>query len=100
MSARRAPTPTCPGPHRITRGLGQLNQAESLLYSAERALFEFGAVLEERDRAALETDLVECRRAVETGTIDQVKAALLRLESSAQKIGELLYAQAGGDGTA
>jgi molecular chaperone DnaK len=72
------------------------NQAEALLYSSERALMEFGSVLAPPDRAALEQDLSECKRVVENGTLEQVRQALVRLEGSAQKIGELIYAQAGG----
>jgi molecular chaperone DnaK len=72
------------------------NQAESLLYSSERALLEFGGVLSEGDRVQLEADLAECKQAIETGTLVEVRDALLRLEGSAQKIGELIYAQAAG----
>jgi molecular chaperone DnaK len=71
------------------------NQAESLLYSSERALAEFGNVLKEEDRAQLEQDLAECKQSVETGSVEEVRAAFARLEASAQKIGELIYAQAG-----
>jgi molecular chaperone DnaK len=72
------------------------NQAESLLYSSERALAEFGNVLKPEDRAQLEQDLAECKQTVETGSAEEVRAAFGRLEASAQKIGELIYAQAGG----
>jgi molecular chaperone DnaK len=73
------------------------NQAESLLYTSERALFEYGSVLTPKDREVLERDLADCKAMVETGTVEQVKEVVLRLEASAQKIGELVYAQAGGD---
>jgi molecular chaperone DnaK len=72
------------------------NQAESLLYSSERALAEFGNVLKPEDKAQLEQDLAECKQQVETGSVEDVRAAFSRLEASAQKIGELIYAQAGG----
>ena len=71
------------------------NQAESLLYSSERALAEFGNVLKPEDKAQLEQDLAECKQQVETGSVEDVRAAFARLEASAQKIGELIYAQAG-----
>jgi molecular chaperone DnaK len=71
------------------------NQAESLLYSSERALAEFGNVLKPEDKAQLEQDLAECKQTVETGSVEDVRAAFARLEASAQKIGELIYAQAG-----
>jgi molecular chaperone DnaK len=69
------------------------NQAESLLYTSERALQEFGSVLSEEDRLVLENDLTDCKRLVEHGSAVQLREVLLRLETSAQKIGELIYAQ-------
>jgi molecular chaperone DnaK len=78
------------------RQLAELkNQAESLLYTSERALLEFGNVLTQGDREELERDLADCKRLVEDGTADQIQGVLLKLEASAQKIGELLYASAG-----
>jgi molecular chaperone DnaK len=73
------------------------NSAESLLYSSERALLEFGNVLSPEDRATLEQDLSDCKQVVETGNADEVREVLARLEASAQKIGELIYAQAAAD---
>jgi molecular chaperone DnaK len=75
------------------------NRAESLLYTSERALAEFGNVLDQTEHATLEADLAECRRAVEVGSIDEVKGALERLELSAQRIGEIIYAAASGETT-
>ncbi len=71
------------------------NQAESLLYTSERALAEFGDVLGDEERAALEEDLDECKRTIETGSIEEVREAMERLEASAQRIGEILYESAG-----
>jgi molecular chaperone DnaK len=74
------------------------NKAESLLYTAERALTEFGEVLSPAEREALEQDLAECRRVVESGGLAEVEEALVRLETSAQRIGEIIYASAAGGG--
>jgi len=73
------------------------NRAESLLYSAERALAEFGEMLPEDERAAITNDVADCRNSVDTGDLTEVEAAIARLEFSAQRIGEVLYAAAGGD---
>lgn len=70
------------------------NKAESLLYTSDRALTEFGEVLSETEREMLESDLAECRQMVEEGTLEEVLAAVERLEMSAQRIGEIIYAQA------
>jgi molecular chaperone DnaK len=71
------------------------NKAEGLLYSAERALKEFGHSLGEDERAVVEADLVDCKRAIEDGTLEEVEDAVSRLEASAQQIGEAIYAAAG-----
>jgi molecular chaperone DnaK len=71
------------------------NKAEGLLYSAERALKEFGHTLGEDERAVVEVDLVDCKRAIEDGTLAEVEEAVARLEASAHQIGEAIYAAAG-----
>src|SRR5262249_22664372 len=70
------------------------NRAESLLYSSERALAEFGHMLEPSEAELIAADLAECRQAAETGTIAEVEDAIRRLEVSAQRIGETIYAAA------
>jgi molecular chaperone DnaK len=72
------------------------NRAESLLYTSERALSELGHVLPPEDRDQLERDLDDCRRALELGDLDQVLDAVVKLEASAQRIGEIIYAQVDG----
>jgi molecular chaperone DnaK len=73
------------------------NQAESLLYTAERALAEFGDVLGPAERTNLEQDLEEARAVLESGTLAEVMEVRERLEVSAQRIGEIIYARAGAD---
>jgi molecular chaperone DnaK len=72
------------------------NRAESLLYSSERALAEFGHVLVGEERSILEAELVSCKEILETGTVAEVEDAVLRLEGYAQHIGEAIYAAADG----
>ncbi|MFH0900867.1 MAG: Hsp70 family protein, partial [Pseudomonadota bacterium] len=76
------------------RELAELrNQAESLVYTSERAFVEYGNVLPEDERAALEADIAECKQLMESGTVEELKAVLERLEASSQRIGELIYGQ-------
>ena len=70
------------------------NRAHSLLYSSERAIAEYGAILTESDKFSLESDMASCREILEGGTLDELLPVLDRLEVSAQRIGEMLYAQA------
>jgi len=68
------------------------NRGETLLYSAERALAEFGEMLSEQDRTAVTLDVEDARQALEMGDLFAVEEAIGRLEASAQRIGEMLYA--------
>ncbi len=70
------------------------NKAESLLYTSERALTEFGDVLGPAERQNLEDDLAECRRVIDSGALEEVREALANLELSAQRIGEIIYQRA------
>jgi molecular chaperone DnaK len=82
---------------RERRVLAELRtRAESLLHTSARALDEFGDVLSEQEREALRDDLASCERALEDDDGDAVKSAVLRLEASSQRIGEILYEHAGG----
>jgi molecular chaperone DnaK len=69
------------------------NRATSLMYTSQRALAEFGELLSEEERLNLEEDLAECGVLVETGSLEELEPILLRLEESAQRIGEIIYAQ-------
>ncbi|MCA9674014.1 MAG: molecular chaperone DnaK [Myxococcales bacterium] len=73
------------------------NRAESLLYSSERAMAEFGHVLSPEELAEIADEIVSCKEVIETGQLADVEAAVDRLEHSAQRIGEAIYAAAEGD---
>ncbi|HEU4734188.1 MAG TPA: Hsp70 family protein, partial [Kofleriaceae bacterium] len=70
------------------------NKGEGLLYSSERAMEEFGAMLPDADREFLALELAECRAALAGDDLVQVQDAVARLEVSAQRIGEAIYAAA------
>jgi molecular chaperone DnaK len=70
------------------------NRGESLLYSAERALAEFGAMLDADELAQISQEIVECKATLETSDLADVEAAVAQLEQSAQRIGEAIYATA------
>ncbi len=70
------------------------NKGEGLLYSSEKAMAEFGGILAEDERVLLEQELVECRAALEGDDVALVQDAVARLEVSAQRIGEAIYAAA------
>ena len=70
------------------------NRAESLLYSAERALAEFASLLPAEDHDTIAADIADCRATLGGGNLTDVTTATARLEASAQRIGEILYAAA------
>jgi len=70
------------------------NKAEGLLYSSEKAMAEFGALLPEDEREFLVQELAECRAGIEGDDLAYVQETVERLEVSAQRIGEAIYAAA------
>ena len=83
----------------VRRSLAEArNKGEGLLYSSEKAMVEFGLLLPEDERQMLETELAECRAAIEGEDLTLVQDAVARLEVSAQRIGEAVYAAADSGG--
>ncbi len=74
------------------------NQAETLLYTSERAVAEFGHVLSAPDRKRVEDDMAACRRVLAAGSAAQLRQQVELLEKSIQRIGSLLYSSGPADG--
>ncbi|MEK6606614.1 MAG: molecular chaperone DnaK [Myxococcota bacterium] len=74
----------------------QRNAAETLVYTTERALAEYAEMISAKDRAEIEGDLAHCRRALGSGDGNVLSAAFHRLEGSAHRIAEMMYAQVDG----
>jgi molecular chaperone DnaK len=70
------------------------NKGEGLLYSSEKAMQEFGGLLPDAEREFLVVELAECRAALDGDDLLLVQEAVARLEVSAQRIGEAIYAAA------
>jgi molecular chaperone DnaK len=69
-------------------------KAESLFYSSDRAMAEFGNVMQPDDRDSLAQELEDCRAALAIDDLATVEDAVARLEAAAQRIGEAIYAAA------
>ncbi len=75
------------------------NQADSLIYSTEKSLQEFGDKIEAGDRTAIEQAVSELREVLDSDDVDVVKAKTDALAQASMKLGEAMYsAQAGADG--
>ncbi|MDX2094188.1 MAG: molecular chaperone DnaK [Kofleriaceae bacterium] len=75
------------------------NKGEGLLYSSEKAMAEFSAILPEEEREVLVQELAECRAGMDSDDLAVVQDAVERLEVSAQRIGEAIYAAADSGGS-
>jgi molecular chaperone DnaK len=71
---------------------------ESLIHTTEGASREYGHLLTQPDREALDAELRAAKGVLEAGNADEVKMLQQRLEAAAQKIGEAIYSQAAGGG--
>jgi len=74
------------------------NKGQGLLYSSEKALAEFSALLPEDEREFLTAELAECREALDVEDPATVQEAVDRLDVAGQRIGELIYAAAESSG--
>ncbi len=74
------------------------NNAEGLIYTTEKSLEEYSSALKPEDVAEIKAD-VDALKALLSGSDGaQIKEALTRLEGSAYRIADAIYAQQGGGG--
>ncbi|HEY2744225.1 MAG TPA: molecular chaperone DnaK [Polyangia bacterium] len=72
---------------------------ESLLYTSERAVAEYGHVLAQQDREAINKEVAAAKELMDGApTPDELRMMQGRVEAVAQKIGEAMYAQQGSGG--
>ncbi|MFZ5786309.1 MAG: molecular chaperone DnaK [Acidobacteriota bacterium] len=67
------------------------NMGETLVYTTEGALREYGQMLSETDRRDIEDDLEVCRQVLERGKLDELKDAIQRLQDSSYRIAAMMY---------
>jgi molecular chaperone DnaK len=73
------------------------NHADSLLYSTEKSLKEYGDKVAPGDKASIEQAMTELRGVLESEDADQIRAKTDALAQAAMKLGEAMYkAQAEG----
>jgi molecular chaperone DnaK len=74
------------------------NKAEGLFYSSDKAMAEFGTLLDPNEYDQLVNELADCRAALQEDDLAVVEDAVARLEVAAQRIGEAIYAAADSSG--
>ncbi len=77
------------------------NQADSLVYSTEKALAEHGDKLEAAEKGEIESAIADLKAAIEAEEPEAIKERTQTLATVSMKLGEAMYKeQAGGDGGA
>ncbi len=82
------------------------NAADSLVYTTEKSLADYGDKVEVADKEAIETELAALKEAMEAEDVEAIKAKTESLSQVAMKLGEAMYkasqdeaaAAEGGDG--
>jgi molecular chaperone DnaK len=80
------------------------NEADSLIYSVEKSLTEFGDKVTEPEKAQIREAVEATRKAVETGDVEPIRKAIAELSRASHKFAEEIYgrtargAQAAGSG--
>jgi molecular chaperone DnaK len=72
------------------------NNAEGLIYTTEKSLEEYSSALKPGDLEEIRADLQALRAVLTAGDPASIKEALTRLEGSAYRIADAIYAQQGG----
>ena len=76
------------------------NQADSLVYTTEKAVKEHGDKLDEETKKGIESALEDLKKAMEGDDLEAIKGKTEALATASQKLGEILYQQAQGEAAA
>ena len=74
------------------------NNAEGLIYTTEKSLEEYASALKAEDLDEIKADLEALKQTMPSNDPPAIKDALVRLEGSAYRIADAIYAQQGGSG--
>ncbi|MDO8722647.1 MAG: molecular chaperone DnaK [Syntrophales bacterium] len=69
------------------------NQADSLAYSVEKNIKEFGDKIDSAEKAKIEEAIAEVRKTIEGDDIAAIKAAQEKLTTASHKLAEAMYAK-------
>jgi molecular chaperone DnaK len=76
------------------------NQADSLVYTTEKAVKEHGDKLDEETKKGIDSALEDLKKAMEGDDLEAIKSKTEALATASQKLGEILYQQAQGEAAA
>jgi len=67
------------------------NEADSLLYSTEKSLKDYGDKISAQEKAAIESAISELKSVMTSGSVEQIKAKTEALQKAAYKLAEEMY---------
>ncbi|MBL7158619.1 MAG: molecular chaperone DnaK [Candidatus Omnitrophica bacterium] len=67
------------------------NQADTLLYSVEKSLKDYGNKVSKEEKAAIEKGLAELKEAIKTNNADEIKKKMEELQKASYKLAEEIY---------
>lgn len=67
------------------------NEADSLLYSTEKSLKDYGDKISDEDKAKIESAMEELKSAMSSDTVEEIKAKTEALQQAAYKLAEEMY---------
>jgi molecular chaperone DnaK len=70
------------------------NQLDSLVYSTEKSLGEYGGDLDEATKSGIQSALETAKKAVESGDVGEIRSATEALSQGSHKLAEAMYARA------
>jgi len=74
------------------------NNAEGLIYTTERSIEEYASALKPQDLEEINSDLEALKAVLDSGDSAKIKDGLVRLEGSAYRIADAIYAASGTPG--
>jgi len=71
-----------------------VNHADSLIYTTEKSLRDFGDKISQKERADIETGINDLKQAIKDKNIDRIKSKMEVLTRASHKLAEEIYKQA------
>ncbi|MCZ2146492.1 MAG: molecular chaperone DnaK [Bryobacterales bacterium] len=76
------------------------NRADSMIYNVEKMLKEHGSKISDSDKKNVEEAVEETKKIIQSGTVEQINAAVEKLTQASHKLAEAMYSAAGAQGGA
>jgi len=71
-----------------------INHADSLIYTTEKSMRDFGDRINQKERADIETGINDLKLAIKDKNIDRIKSRMEELTRASHKLAEEIYKQA------